>query len=615
MAERVDVCIVGSGFGGSIAAWRLSELYAAAGEDAGKILVLERGRRFGHTDFRQSMHIEHLANVYNLIQSTGGAGSLVGGGPSGAQMVVANLVGGGSNLYLAASLRAPSETFERRDHHPDDGPDRRIWPREVSRRSLDPFYLRAEQGLRVRQPSWNEVSKSGGLWAATLDAAGHTCDRVPLAMDFGRCVDAKWCHTGCIFAGKNTLITNYLPSAEQNGVRVRPNRQVERVARSSANASGYRYLVTASVMDNEGQDPSRQPTGQSEEIECKVLILAAGAMGNPPILMRSQPALPSLSDQLGRHLGVNGDHVAAIEYDPGKVRGALGLPGYGEFFKGKPITTMTYDFFAGRRDHRFDGTRFTLQEIFLSSLTNFLYDDGREPSGEPSFWGAQKKRAISEWNNRIELLAMVEDSNDGRFEAPPPSGGAIRPNAGPVAIGPFSYTPSEQSIRVRERADEAMKRLAGTRGLGRFMKLTETQGVYAAHPLGGCRMADSKALGVVDDGCEAYDNEGLFCMDSSAIPTSLAVNPSLTIAAVAERAADRLTSRGEDLGLPARPAGFRHRTPGVVLGERVVPDRGRGRSRSGTGRGDQGAAGHPGTVEGGRGPGFTTHRREPHFTG
>jgi choline dehydrogenase-like flavoprotein len=148
MAERVDVCIVGSGFGGSIAAWRLAELYRAAGEDPGRIVVLERGRRFGHTDFRQSMDIEHLSRVYGLIQG------------QGAQVLVGNLVGGGSNLYLAASLRAPTEIFERTDHHPTDGPPRRMWPERISRKSLNRFYGRAEAALRVSQPGWNEVSKS-----------------------------------------------------------------------------------------------------------------------------------------------------------------------------------------------------------------------------------------------------------------------------------------------------------------------------------------------------------------------------------------------------------------------------------------------------------------------
>jgi len=570
MAERVDVCIVGSGFGGSIAAWRLAELYRAAGADPSRVLVLERGRRLKHTDFRQSMDAEHLSDVYNLIQGSQG---------DGAQVVVGTGVGGGSNLYLAASLRAPSETFERRDHHPDDGPDRRMWPRALSRRTLDGFYRRAERALRVRQPSWNEVSKSGGVWAATLDAAGHTCDRVPLAIDPGRCVDAKWCHTGCVFGAKNTVNTNYLGSAQRAGVRVRPNRQVERVRRSGANAAGYRFVVTASRMDNEGPRPSRQPQG-SEEIECKVLVLAAGAMGTPPILMRSRNDLPSLSPQLGRHLGVNGDHVAALEYNPAKVRSVLGLPRYGQFHKGKPITTMTYDFFAGRRPHRFDGTRFTLQEIYLSSLTNFLYDDGRDPAGEPSFWGVQKKRSISQWNNRIELLAMVEDTMDGRFELVPPQGGGVRPNAGPLVVGTCSYKFSEQSIRVRALADRAMAQVGERRGVARLLKLTQTRGAYAAHPLGGCRMADSRDLGVVSDRLEAFGNEGLFCMDSSVIPTSLGVNPSLTIAAVCERGAAHLTKRAGDLGLPARPAGFRHRTPRVIVGERVVPKRVRPRTRA-----------------------------------
>ncbi len=553
MAERVDVCIVGSGFGGSISAWRLAELYTAAGVDPSNILVLERGARMGHTDFRQSMDVGNLSRVYELIQSADG----------GAQVVVANAVGGGSNLYLAASLRAPSETFERRDHRPGDGPDRRMWPAALSRRALDPYYARAEAGLRVSRPSWRQVSKSGGLWAATLAAAGHTCDRVPVAIDPGRCVNAKWCHTGCIFGAKNTVNTNYLASAERAGVRVRPSRQVETVRRSLPNASGYRYVVSAAVIDNDGPSPTRQPTGAFEEIECRVLILAGGAMGTPVILLRSRAALPSLSSQVGKHLGVNGDHVSGVEYDPARLRSLLGLD-YGEFYKGRPITTMSYDFWRGP-----DGTRFNLQEIFLSTLTNFLYDDGRP--GDPSWWGLDKKRSVATWNNHIELLAMVEDTSDGTFVVPPPDGDNARPNAGPVTVGLFTYSLSEQSLQVRESANAAMRSIVERGGLARFLALTESRGAYCAHPLGGCRMADSADLGVVDDSCEAFGNEGLFCIDSSAIPTSLGVNPSLTISAVSERAAERLVQRSADYGLPAAPPDFRPRTPGEYVGDRVVP--------------------------------------------
>jgi choline dehydrogenase-like flavoprotein len=126
---------------------------------------------------------------------------------------------------------------------------------------------------------------------------------------------------------------------------------------------------------------------------------------------------------------------------------------------------------------------------------------------------------------------------------------------------------------VRDAANQAIKSVVERRGLGRLLALTETGGAYCAHPLGGARMAPSKDLGVVNHLCEVFDNEGLFCIDSSAIPSSLGVNPSLTIAAVSERAAEGIVKRADDLGLPAPPAGFRGgRTPPVHVGDRVVPN-------------------------------------------
>jgi choline dehydrogenase-like flavoprotein len=140
-----------------------------------------------------------------------------------------------------------------------------------------------------------------------------------------------------------------------------------------------------------------------------------------------------------------------------------------------------------------------------------------------------------------------------------------------VTVGLFTYQFSEQSQQVRNAANAAMKSIVERGGLARFLQLTESKGAYCAHPLGGCRMAESKDLGVVDDGCEAFDNEGLFCIDSSAIPTSLGVNPSLTISAVSERAAAGIVSRADDLGLPQPPQGFTPRTPDLYVGDRVVP--------------------------------------------
>ena len=557
MPERVDVLIVGSGFGGSISAYRLAELYQSAGQTP-SILVMERGRRHEHTDFRQSHDLDNLGAIFNLVQG------------QGAQVLLGDGVGGGSNVYLAASLRAPSETFERRDRRPDDPGSGRVWPGQISRAALNPFYARAEAALRVQRPTWKQVAKSGGLWAKALDVAGYSCDRVPLAIDMNRCVQAKWCHTGCVFAAKNSVITNYLAAAQDLGVEVRPSMQADLVLPSPSRP--YRYIVNFSEIDNDSANPTRLPTGNEFQVECKVLILAAGAMGNSPLLMRSKPGLPSLSSQVGKHLGGNGDHIAAVDCDEAKVSSVLGLPGYGQSYKGNHITTMTYDFWRARPGNAGDGKRFTLQEINLSPLAHTLYDDGRDPTGPPSFFGLQKKQALSTYNNHIELLAMVEDTHDGTFLAPPPFGSHVRPNAGPLGVGTFTYELSAQSIAVREAANAAMQAIVQRAGLARFMKLTFPSS-FTAHPLGGCRMAESTDAGVVDHRGEAFGNEGLFCIDSSAIPSALGVNPSLTISAVSERSVAQLIDRAADYGLPAKPAGFAPGVPGVTLGPHTPPVR------------------------------------------
>ena len=169
---------------------------------------------------------------------------------------------------------------------------------------------------------------------------------------------------------------------------------------------------------------------------------------------------------------------------------------------------------------------------------------------------------------------MVQDTHDGEFLAPPTNGGAEHPNAGPIWVAPFNYQLSDQTIQVREAANQAMKAVAERSGLARFMKFT-FRTVNASHPLGGCRMADTKDLGVVDHRNEVFDNEGLFCIDSSAIPTSLGVNPLLTISAVSERAVEQLIARAPDFGLPAAPAGFTPQVPNVILGPHTEPVRSR----------------------------------------
>ena len=160
---------------------------------------------------------------------------------------------------------------------------------------------------------------------------------------------------------------------------------------------------------------------------------------------------------------------------------------------------------------------------------------------------------------------MVEDTHDGEFFAVPPPGGNghVQPNGGPGRDRAVQLRALASSRRGSAR--RPTRRSSGSssaRGLGKFLKLTETPGAYASHPLGGCRMADEVGLGVIDHGCEVFGNEGLFCMDSSAIPTQPRRQP------VADdlrglRARRRRPRRAAPPTSASRrrPQGFQHRRP------------------------------------------------------
>ena len=198
---------------------------------------------------------------------------------------------------------------------------------------------------------------------------------------------------------------------------------------------------------------------------------------------------------------MNGDHVAALEYDPRKVRrAARACPRYGQFHKGKPITTMTYDFWVGRRAQ-------PLRRHALHAPGDLPVEPDELPlrrraraRGRAVVVGRCRRSARSrEWANRIELLAMVEDTHRRRASTScRRRAAACGPTPARWWSGTFSYQLSEQSLRVRELADRAMAQVGERRGLAKFLKLTETQGAYASHPLGGCRMAESADLGVVE---------------------------------------------------------------------------------------------------------------------
>ncbi|HVS68680.1 MAG TPA: FAD-dependent monooxygenase, partial [Mycobacteriales bacterium] len=133
VTEKTDVLVIGSGPGGAIPAYRL----AAGGA---KVTILERGPWLETNDFTHDLRIDTYTRIVDYITA------------NGVSVVAGNCVGGSSVIYFAGALRAPTFVFDRHD-----SAGHRIWPKDVTRSSIDPWYDLVEETLPIAQQSWNDV--------------------------------------------------------------------------------------------------------------------------------------------------------------------------------------------------------------------------------------------------------------------------------------------------------------------------------------------------------------------------------------------------------------------------------------------------------------------------
>jgi choline dehydrogenase-like flavoprotein len=522
MAETADVVVIGTGFGGAIPGY-----YLAAG--GARVVFLERGPRLSSAEFSQSLRLDTYTRIVDLIRGTG------------VDVIAGNCVGGSSVIYFSASLRAPSFVFERRGTL-----GRRLWPATITRRTLDPWYRRVERVLPVTQQRWDDVAYAGGVWAAACARAGHTCDPVPVAVDLRRCTSCNWMLNGCKFDAKRSMLLNYLPGAEAAGADIRPLHEVQSIA--PATTAGYRYAVDFTRL---APDDYRVPVGQGR-IEAKLVVVAAGAMGTPVILQRSAAFLGPMPAAVGRHFSPNGDRVTSAVLDEGRVRDLLALqraPGvaFEGYFIGRPIGTMSHDYLDPTAP---EFARFSLQQIYFPAIVNILPDDG--VGGAPAWFGKDKRATTARWRSWLSVLAMTEDANEGTFGPPPPSGNFVR-IAPAASIGQLSYALAPATAQGWDASDAAVKAIVERDDLAEHLPWTGAKNAYSAHPLSSCRIGDDPATSALDDRHELRGHPGIFVTDGAAVPTSLCVNPSLTIAALAERAAALLLRRAGDYGVDVAP--------------------------------------------------------------
>ena len=520
--ETVDVLVIGTGFGGAIPGY-----YLAAG--GARVLMLERGPWFHAEDFNHSLQLGDYTRIVDLIRG------------NGVDVIAGNCVGGSSVVYFAASLRAPSFVFDRKGTTGS-----RLWPVSITRHRLNRWYRRVERALPVARQRWNDVTYAGGVWAAACDRAGHTCNPVPVAVDLEKCTNCNWMQNGCRFDAKRSMLLNYIPAALAAGAEIRPLHEVQSIR--PAETPGFRYAVHYLRLD---PDDYRVAI-DSGVVEAKLVILGAGAMGTPVILKRSEPFLGAMPNAVGRHFSPNGDRVTMAVLDESKVGSLLHLeraPGvpYDAYHIGKGISSMSFDWLEPRAP---EFSRFSLQQIYFPPITNQLPEDGVED--EPVWFGLQKKALTERWRSWLSVIAMTEDDNEGVFGPPPATGNFLRLSPA-ASIGGLQFEPRPETLSGWAASDAAVRAIVEKDGLGKHLLWKGSANALTAHPLGSCRIGDDPALSALDDRHELRGHPRIFVTDASAVPTALCVNPSITIAALAERASSLLLRRGAEFGLTLTP--------------------------------------------------------------
>ncbi len=475
MLEFFDVCIIGSGFGGAVCGAKLS--------GAGKTtLILEHGRRWDKNTFQQTQDIKYLKELYEEFEG------------ENIKISTGRCVGGGSLLYSGTSLRAPSSVFEQKDKQ-----GKRLWPFVYNRKALNPYYEKVEKKLNVKQLLWSEAPKRDGIFAKACDKAGYTCDRLRTAIV--NCRNCGFCHTGCKFDRKQSLILNYIPEAEKNGARIK-----EECKALSVKRNGKGYIVVYKDLKS----------GLLNEVSCKTVIVSAGAVQSPALMLRSKKFLDNISDHVGKNLSANGDMFLAA-YLPNEDC---------EVFKGKAQGCVTYAFWE-------EG--FVLQGMGTLPISATVINRVRfKDAKRPCYWGIEMKRVMKEYGKHLLGIAVIGlDGSDGMV---------FLDESDNVKL---NWSMSKKSKRVFDMAISRTKEIVES--LGGELLITEPYqekgGIITVHPLGTCRMAEDSINGVVDANCQVFDNPNLYIVDGSVIPSPLGVNPSLTIAAVAEKVSDHIVQK------------------------------------------------------------------------
>ena len=525
-----DVLVVGSGFGGSVTALRLTEKGYRVG-------VVEAGARFEDGDFADtSWDVKRYlfrpeVGCYGIQRIDALKDCLIVSGAG---------VGGGSLVY-ANTLYEPMPAFftDPQWSHITD------W-----RSELAPYYDQAKRMLGVvenplRTPADDVMEKVAGEMGVA-----DTFHPTPVGVFFGgpdqeqgvevedpyfggagprrtTCIGCGECMSGCRHNAKNTLVKNYLYLAEQGGAKVLPLTTVTKVRPRTGGGYDVHVRFTKAKL------PSK---GARRVLTADQVVFAASALGTQRLLhrMKDEGHLPHVSDRVGYLARTNSESIL------GAIAPDLSI----DYSEGIAITSS----FHPDEDTHVEPVRYGKGSNFMSMMQTVLTDgDGPAPRWQTWLKEMWSQRAnvrnlydFSHWSERT-VIALVMQSLDNSIttytkQIPGTTKRYLTSKQGHGVPNPTWIPAGNTAVRLMAKV------MGGTAGgsIGEPFNRPLT-----AHFLGGCAIGDSSETGVIDPFQRVFGHPGLHVADGSAITANLGVNPSLTITAQAERAMSFWPNQGE----------------------------------------------------------------------